>query len=458
MPIDREEHLFPPRPEVLERVGGLESLESPGADNYSAILETICGATDDSQPVEQYDGTLGVTVAFVNANQGCVGQLQWNDNLAAVYTSPGDVNNVRWGSGTLLANNLFLTAGHCFDQTGNGWTRPRVNGTFNTISPQEIATNMHVNFNYQVDPAGNPRAEQRFPVLELVEYRLGTLDFAICRLGGNAAATFGTGNLATTNAAVGDTVAILGHPAGARKRVEAGTVFAIGGNSISYDNIDTLGGNSGSGILRASDGRVVGVHTQGGCNAAGTGQNSGVAIEAIIAASPTLRGLAAAMTSPVSDATLAGADHMIPTGVIHDLTTSPWHDITLPIDDKNKTSMLLDRGTHVIVDQPGTRKTIDDVKLPGRDKALGDVKTAAMDGPFDPRRGGMRPFILATPHHAPGLGEAMAQQQAQMEQLQYENAILQYQQAIQNAQMELAALQQEYESLVMEYQQTFGGQ
>ena len=39
----------------------------------------------------------------------------------------------------------------------------------------------------------------------------------------------------------------------------------ITGNLISYSDIDTLGGNSGSGILRASDGRLVGIHTNGGC-------------------------------------------------------------------------------------------------------------------------------------------------------------------------------------------------
>ncbi len=77
---------FPPRLDEIAAI--LESAEpvlAPGM--YSKVLERICGATDDSQEVEQYDGTLGVTVAFVGARQRPVGQLQWNENLAATFTT-----------------------------------------------------------------------------------------------------------------------------------------------------------------------------------------------------------------------------------------------------------------------------------------------------------------------------------------------------------------------------------
>lgn len=47
-----------------------------------------------------YDGSLGVTTAFVDTHQGPVGQLQWNSNLAAIYTDPGNVSGVRWCTGT----------------------------------------------------------------------------------------------------------------------------------------------------------------------------------------------------------------------------------------------------------------------------------------------------------------------------------------------------------------------
>jgi len=282
--------LFPSNLDEVEEF--LEFRSQPErSEAYSRILETQCGVEDDSQPVEQYNGNLGVTIDFVNNHQGPVGQLQWANNLAAVYTNPGNVSGVRWGTGTLISDDLFLTAGHCFGQTANGWQLPRQNGTTNVISPADIATNMQVNFNYQVDPSGNLQTEQSFPVLQLVEwgYNLGNLDFAILRLSGNPGLTFGKTIVSTTDGNIGEMICIIGHPEGFPKRVEAGPVSNIQDNAISYNDIDTLGGNSGSGILRALDGQIVGIHTNGGCTTTGTGSNSGVRITSVINNSPTLQ-------------------------------------------------------------------------------------------------------------------------------------------------------------------------
>jgi V8-like Glu-specific endopeptidase len=300
--------LYLPRLDLLEL--GARAMQGAGPE-YSEILESICGTTDDSQPVEQYDGTLGVTTAFVNAHQKPAVQVQWNDNLATIYTNPGDVNGVRWGSGTMISANLMLTCGHLFDADPNGWTVPRQNGTSTAISPQEVATNMHVNFLYQVDSTGTLRAEQRFPITQLIEYRLGGLDMAICRIGGNPGNTYGWSEVSTTNCAVNDMLAIIGHPAGQPKRIEAGPCTSISATTVRYNDIDTLGGNSGSGILEGANGRIVGVHTNGGCNPQGTGSNSGVAIAAIRNVSPTLQALPQGSQTAAADdnvATLFGDD------------------------------------------------------------------------------------------------------------------------------------------------------
>ena len=455
--------LFPPH---LHKVRELEALTAAPteADSYRALIETICGTTDDSQPVEQYDGTLGVTTAFASAHQGPVGQIQWNDNLATLYTSPGDVSGVRWCSGTLIANDLFLAAGHCFDQTGGGWTRPKDNATQATIAPAEIATNMHVNFNFQVDASGNPRTEQRFPVTALVEYRLGSLDFAIVRLGGNPGATFGVTGVSTTDPAKGDMLAIIGHPAGLPKRIEAGPTTDLSGSSITYDDIDTLGGNSGSGILRASDGRLVGVHTNGGCTATG-GSNSGVRITSIIAASPTLQFL----TRPTIPSlkflddpnTLKFRDDHIPSlKFLDDPHTLKFRDDHIPslkfLDDPNTLKFRDDGGgggTLPAVDAPGTIKAVDDIKLPGFDKQPG-----AFEG-IDPRvqpggpltgGGGPSPFILSTPHHSMAWTR-MTGQPPHEEIAAYQSALTQMESVLQQGMAELAQLDAEYRQLCATY-------
>ena len=148
--VGADDPLFVPRLDLLLGARGLSD-RGTEKDLYSWAVETICGAADDSQPVEQYAGNLGVSSAFVNSRQGAVAQVQWNNNLASIYTNPGNVSGVRWGSGTMISSDLFLTCGHLFDQTGGNWQRPRRNGTNTIISSQEIALNMHLNFNYQVD-------------------------------------------------------------------------------------------------------------------------------------------------------------------------------------------------------------------------------------------------------------------------------------------------------------------
>ncbi len=478
--------LFPIMPKVLEALRarnaelnvGREATEGEDArDEYAIILESICGAVDDSQPVEQYNGGLGVTQAFVNTNQRAVGQIQWNDNLATLFTNPGNVSGARWCSGTLISNDLFLTAGHCFDQTGGGWERPRVNGTSNIISSAQIAQNMHVNFNYQVDPAGNPRPVSVFPIIALVEYRLGGLDFAIIRLGGNPGATWGQTPVSTTDAATGDMLCIMGHPAGVPKRIEAGPAIAPSGNFIRYNDIDTQGGNSGSGVLRASDGRLVGVHTNGGCtpsSPADGNANFGQRIVAVIAASPTLQALTrptpggpftTAIAQDIS-ATLKGADDQVTTAVARDVAT-------LASFDQIGTIRAIDQiGTIAAIDQGGgSLKFRDDVKLPTLDKNPAfdrPVKRVGADGPIGPGPGPLidpglfggvvrpeqRPFVLANPHHSMAWANE-GQSTGGLED--YEATLAHMTEVMTQYQEALHALEGQYQEVLAEYRQA-GGQ
>jgi hypothetical protein len=252
-------------------------------------VETICGSVDDSQDVELYDGSLGVTTDFVRTFSPPVGQLQWLSNLEDLFTgsgnSPGNVNGVRWGSGCLINSSQFITAGHCFDRTGGGWVRPRRNGV--TISEAEIAILMKVNFNFQVNGQTMVlRQEDSFPVVRLLEFRSGQLDYAIVELGGDANGQlpgdrFGSLRIAANDLLDdGSMLCVIQHPNGKPKMIEAGPLLSNANGTITYDSIDTLGGSSGSPVMNGETGEVVGVHTNGGC-AAFSGANFGVAIGAI---------------------------------------------------------------------------------------------------------------------------------------------------------------------------------
>lgn len=92
--------------------------------------------------------------------------------------------------------------------------------------------------------------------------------------------------MATADPSTGAALTIIGHPQGLPKKIEAGTVYGFSTNAIRYNNIDTLGGNSGSGVID-SQGRVVGVHTNGGCTSTG-GYNYGTRISRVRAVSSIL--------------------------------------------------------------------------------------------------------------------------------------------------------------------------
>ena len=277
--------------------GSLLPQDSLGAAESLALkihLESICGI-DDSQDVELYNGALGPSIDFVNKHEPSTLQLQWNVDLAAKYqppsAEPGNVSGVRWCTGTLIDEDVVLTAGHCFDQTGGGWIRPRkvVSGSWQIISPQEIATNMHVNFNYQRDgKTFQIRNADVFPITELIEYRPAGLDVAVIRIGSNQAGRAASESYPITTVSTEDVppdaaITMMQHPAGQPKKVEAGKAEGIDNGLLLYGDLDTQGGSSGSGVL-SDAGKLVGVHIRGGCTSVG-GFNKAVPISIIRAQS-----------------------------------------------------------------------------------------------------------------------------------------------------------------------------
>jgi len=272
-------------------------------------IESQCGPTDDTQDVELYQGDLGPTREFVAQRQVSTGQIQWNANFAPVLQpadDPGNVTGMRWCTGTLITDRVFITAGHCFDINSNGWMTPsrRIGNNFVSLTPQEMAPLMHVNFNYQRDASrcANPadprtcdiRVADTYPIVRLLEHRRGNLDYAIVELGPGAdgrlpGAQFSPGIFDATSAALAQAtlLTIIQHPNGVPKRIGAGRQLRIAGNSIFYSQIDTLGGSSGAGVVDQA-GRIVGIHTNGGCTQAG-GENAGVVLRAVAQVSDIIR-------------------------------------------------------------------------------------------------------------------------------------------------------------------------
>ena len=267
-------------------------------------VESQCGAVDDLQDVELYDGALNVSKEYVAANEPSTVQLQWLDE-ASIRSRlkdhfPGNISGERWCTGTLITDRLVLTAGHCFDvQKGEfTWITPfelDQAGKAKYADSSVLAQLQVANFGFQVDRnTGAVRIPDVYPVVSLVEYRLGGLDYAIVELGKNAGGHL-PGERIAPAVVVGEIpkieeiLGIIQHPQGLPKKVGAGHLLSSIDQSIYYNDIDTWGGSSGSGV-RNPDGKIIGVHTNGGCElGSNTGANRGVDINAIIAVSNSLK-------------------------------------------------------------------------------------------------------------------------------------------------------------------------
>ena len=183
----------------------------------------------------------------------------------------------------------MLTAGHCFDvqQNQNSWISPfkRADGRSEFLSPEQLATLQVVNFRYQINgDTGAVRQADVYPIVRLVEHRLGGLDYAIVEVGRNAQGELPSAKYPPSPVLIrppldGEVMAVLQHPQGDPKKIAAGHVKATQASAVYYGDVDTYGGSSGSGV-RDSTGAVIGVHTNGGCEAIG-GANRGVTTAAI---------------------------------------------------------------------------------------------------------------------------------------------------------------------------------
>jgi len=256
-------------------------------------LQSLCARSSRLQDVERYDGSFGVPTAFVNRHRRAVGLLRWKSDLVDRYRDEaGNVKGQGWCTGTLIDDDLFLTAGHCLDPSNTGsWKLPHEKGGVE-LRPAELAREFVVQFRYEVSPDSDaPNSVNSADVLRLEEYRTEGLDYAILRLSGNPGMQNGKTRISPRDAQPGARIAILQHPAAAPMKVGAGTVARLRGSTLTYDTIDTLGGSSGAGILDAETGKLVGVHTNGGCTKTAGGENSGVTIRALTAVSPILQRL-----------------------------------------------------------------------------------------------------------------------------------------------------------------------
>ncbi|MCB9656743.1 MAG: trypsin-like peptidase domain-containing protein [Sandaracinaceae bacterium] len=157
-------------------------------------------------------------------------------------------------SGTLIAPDIVVTAGHC-------------------VTTQSQCLNTRLVFDYlytAADQLSPLEADDVYSCVELLAQQDGVMDYAYLRLDravvGHAPATLADGlGTSCRNVVDEQPVAVLGFGSGLPLKIDTGGIVTNPSTRGSYffnTSLDTFGGNSGSGVFNA-DHKLVGVLSRG---------------------------------------------------------------------------------------------------------------------------------------------------------------------------------------------------
>ncbi len=192
------------------------------------------------------------------------------------YRETSFLGNVARCTGTLISNDLFLTARHCFQSSCD-----KIKVAFNFLAERDQQEVFNCAEVVEKGGAGNDE------------------DFMIIRLEGKPGVKWGYYPPAKLQAKAKQELVMLHHPSGKPMQIslEECAVNEMKDNML-HHRCDTEPGSSGSAILSFDEQnqqsiRVMGVHTLGGCTSSGEAtSNSGPAMSHLLTLSPTLKSLA----------------------------------------------------------------------------------------------------------------------------------------------------------------------
>ncbi len=195
---------------------------------------------------------------------------KWGNVMASVgvMTVGGNPVSALWCSGSNVSpQNYLLTNRHCITSDGDCDTSEFV-----------------FKFYRQGCNSGAPttpdwqafRCDQvvAFSPFSSCDQGLNDLDYSLCSVIGDPAATFGFVTPDPVRLTDGEAIYIVQHPAGRPHEIAhgSGSDVDVSGTVLRYyDTLDTEGGSSGSPIFRESDDKLIGLHHCGGCETPGVG-------------------------------------------------------------------------------------------------------------------------------------------------------------------------------------------
>lgn len=155
-------------------------------------------------------------------------------------------------SGTLIHDDIILTAGHCFsnttlDCTNNFWV-------FNYFATSQIQSSIHLSID---------NLYRCSKILEIKNDFLKNIDFALIKLDRKVTGRSPIQMRLSGTISTRDPLALIGHPRGLPTKIaDGGYVLKIEENFFTT-NLDAFSTNSGSGVFNSKTGKLEGVLISG---------------------------------------------------------------------------------------------------------------------------------------------------------------------------------------------------
>jgi V8-like Glu-specific endopeptidase len=245
----------------VELRAGDRMLKGPARRSYGLAIDRIAHGT---APMDEAGGALEKVVCGTDGRQNaaCHPGINMNPVARLSYQSGGSSYVC---TGWLVAgsnSNTMVTNQHCVD------------------NQTEVST-VQARFNYQTTTCGGSTSATTTTYAGGTFLRTSAaLDYTLFTLQGNPEATWGEYTATTKLPTVGMNINFPQHPGGGLKRIaywkdsaqtlrcNVSTVNATYGSSTSGSQVgyscDSAGGSSGSPVLDAGTGRVIGLHHYGG--------------------------------------------------------------------------------------------------------------------------------------------------------------------------------------------------